>query len=156
MSRLSDRKRASRSAFPPTILVGFACNHGDNGLWRGTVEAMSIHAKEESLDLECSNGTPPRLTVGRDWLRFLRRRVPVLGGVEWYGNWCWNAYRVSIPDAATLLCAAVQSEKFTTDGARGNAACDLSDLLKANAPHALVADYLLRMAVAVYPKREAS
>lgn len=158
MSRLSDRKRASRRAFPQTILVCFACNDGDNGLWRGTVEAMSVNAREESLDLELSLGSAPRLTVGDGWLRFRRKRVAVVDWTEWYGNWCWNAYRVSIFDASVLLWAATQSRRFTCDGARGNAACELGDLIGSadGASRITMENYLLKMAVAVYPKREAS
>lgn len=99
------------------ILVSFACNHGEDGLWRGTVEAVSVHAPDgDGIDFEWSSGSAPRLTVLEDRFRFLRRLWAFDRRIPWYGNWCWDAFRVTVEDAADLLLAIRLSGKFCPDG----------------------------------------
>lgn len=152
MSRLRERKGAPRAKFPPTLLVCFACNDGDNGLWRGTVEGLSFHGRctDEYIQMDFSFQGAPRLTIGDGWLRIFRRKLPFSASVEWYGNWCWNGYRMFVGEAAVVLCEAVRSGKFSFDAASGFG-CDVSELLEADAkaPVTAVIDALSKMARAV-------
>jgi len=115
-------------ARPPTIFVAFACNDGDNGGWRGTVEAVAFTGRDnQSIDFELSRGSAPRLAVGDGWLRFMRRRLGFVSSTQWYGNWCWNGYRLYHGDAAILLKEMLRSRKFTCDGCNGEMAIALSE-----------------------------
>jgi hypothetical protein len=143
MSTLRARKRARRNQPLPLFMVGFACN-GDHGEFRGTIDAMSIGRNGDSIDFEWSSGSAPRLTVLDGAIRVFRRRFVHHGATEWYGNWCWNAYKLALPDVATLLERARFSEKFSCDGATGDAACDLSDLFEDDAPRHMIEWALMR------------
>lgn len=132
MSDIRKRKVSRRNGSSPRVRVSFACNDPDNGLFDGQVSMFSVDAGQNiSIDLD---GGEARLTVGDDWLRFMRQKVKILGGKDWVGNWCWNAYTLSLDDATRLLHAAVASGKYSTTGANGDSACDLSDALDRKPP----------------------
>lgn len=121
------RPRPSATARPQYVRVGFACNDGDNGLFTGKVEAISISRAGESLDLELQKGRASPLTAGEDWIRIFRLKLETFGSKRWVGNWCWDEYVLAVPDAARLLKQAMA--KYSSTGAEGNAACALCDLL---------------------------
>jgi hypothetical protein len=58
-----------------------------------------------------------------------RRRLQVYESREWFGNWCWNAYVITLPMAAWWLTHAVSKGRFGLDMAEGDHACKMSDLI---------------------------
>lgn len=142
-ARYLHRRRAP-AARPPRLRVGFACNDGDNGLFAGTAEALCVSRGDEMLSLDLTWCRTPRLSVGTNWIRFLQLRFPIFGSKDWVGNWCWNEYVLELPDVARLLDRAVSSGKYGCDCAEGDAACDLMDLLDADAPLHMIEDALHR------------
>lgn len=121
------RPRPNATDHPQYVRVGFACNDGDNGLFTGKVEAISISRGGESLDLELQKGRASPLRVSDDFILIFRLKFETFGSKFWVGNWCWDEYVLALPDAARLLKLAMA--KYSSTGAEGDAACALSDLL---------------------------
>lgn len=127
MSSLKQRKRSRREP-PPTIRVMIACN-GDGGIFEGRAEGITLSARGESIDLELCGARAPRFSELDDGIRIFRRKFAVLGSASCVGNWCWNAYDLSIEDASALLNLALKTGGFSCTGASGNNACRLSDAI---------------------------
>jgi hypothetical protein len=135
MSRRRLRKPPARKS-PRLLRVAFACNDGDNGIFAGRVDAISIRRNGDGLDMD--GGISPRLTIGDGWLRIFRLKLRVHGYKDWVGNWCWNEYVLEQPDVAWLLVTAIRTGKMGFDAADGEEAIKLSELVEAGAPIALV------------------
>jgi len=103
------------------IIVSFCCNNPDNGTFDGTVSAIEIHGSEGcDVTLEPSTYPAPRFswldnppkphssreTAGFKVARFRFRCAPYR---SWYGNWCWDAVKMSGIEVLRLckvLCQA--------------------------------------------------
>ena len=83
------------------IVVSVACNHPDNGGFEG--RATAIHLPDGALELETVNIAGVNFKELCGAIRIMRRRFPVLGSQDWYGNWCWNAYTMNRRDVVRLL-----------------------------------------------------
>ena len=103
------------------ITVSVCCNNPDNGCFDGTVSAIEIHGCD-GCDITLEPRTypapkfswladPPKLhdareTSGFKVARFKFRCAPFR---SWYGNWCWDAVKMSGVEVLRLcrvLCAA--------------------------------------------------
>jgi hypothetical protein len=81
-------------------VVAVCCNHPDNGQFTGRCDSVTY----DELDLVAGskgNCTFRVLPGGR--LRISRREFRFLGCKEWFGNWCWNAYRMRRKEAHRLV-----------------------------------------------------
>jgi len=95
-----------------SIVVHFACN-GDQGLFQGFAEGISIETRRGSIDLDGE----ARFTVDSQMLRFRIARIwfPFMSERQWVGNWCWNAYLMKRPQALRLI-AALRGAGWTCSG----------------------------------------
>jgi len=92
--------------------------------------------------LNCAPVAPHDISDDGEAMRLFRRRCVYNNSIHGYGNWCWRAYDIPMPDAAWLLHHAIRGEKFSCTGASGNNACRLSDALDENASLSEVTLYL--------------
>ncbi len=96
------------------ITVSFACNNPDNGLPTGKVAAVCIHGSCD-IELEGPNypepsnilrevekpvDAPDRCDRG---FKLGRYTFPCYGWTSYYGNWCWDATRMTGIDVLVLL-----------------------------------------------------
>ena len=79
--------------------IDFACNDPDNGLFDGRVSS----AMYGDIEFEAPLLDGFRFTNLGQAIRIHRRAFPVLGSIEWVGNWCWNRYKLERTDAKRLL-----------------------------------------------------
>ena len=84
------------AAWVPRAGVGLmylhvACNDPDSGVFDHRAHAINIG----SIELEAMSWTPPRFVDLGDRIRLAGKHWPIVGGKEWVGNWCWNAYTLS-------------------------------------------------------------
>lgn len=121
---MSNRKRKHARASAPTVCVALCCNDPDNGLFWERACGIIIQAGGQSIDLD---GGDVRMTITEAGIRIFRRVFPFSACQDWVGNWCWNEYWMRIDDAARLLWCALRAG-FTSTGASGDEACELSDL----------------------------
>jgi len=110
------------------VLLHFACNDPDNGVFAGRVEGVALD--NGALDLTCQAMRPPKLSVGVLTLKFGRRRWDYEHEVQWLGNWCWNGYWMSTDRAVDFLTWLHADGRFSCDGGW----VELCDLW-AEAPH---------------------
>lgn len=128
MSDLKKRKSDRRPQLD-RIRVEVACND-ERGHFAGKFEALCFAAKGERIGLDLRSGSAPRFKELPDGCIYVyRRRCDVLASREWYGNWCWNAYVITLPMAAWWLTHAVSKGRFGLDMAEGDHACRISDLI---------------------------
>jgi hypothetical protein len=112
------------------VRVYVCCNHADDGSFLGRADGLEIQRAGQTLSLELA-GNPPRFTVvSSDAIRIFRRTIVTHSQANWVGNWCWNAYTLSVPDAAWFLIRALRGGLFSITGASGHEACSLSELLE--------------------------
>lgn len=96
------------------ITVSFCCNDPEYGLWLGKVRSVQIHG-EPDIELEGPhfpdtsntfhvidkpNEAPDRCDRG---FRIGRHTFGCYGWKTWYGNWCWDATRMTGVDVLQLL-----------------------------------------------------
>ena len=103
------------------IIVSICCNDGDNGIFCGNVAGIEIHGSEGcDISLEPRTYPPPRFA----WLKeppkphdsretsgfkVARFRFRCAYYKDWYGNWCWDAVKMSGVEVLRLcrvLCQA--------------------------------------------------
>lgn len=132
---MSRRKRQKHDS--ARVMLHVACNE-DGGIFTGLAEALQIERRGETLDLDCCGRGGPRFTILDDRIRIFRRSIATFSHASCVGNLCWDAFTISVPDAAFVLCAALRSGNFSVDGASGDAACSLSELLDVGASEQLV------------------
>ena len=109
-----------------TIWVGLACNDYRNGDFTGKATAIHIG---DALELEPTllyGGLSVRR--GGDSIRLGRLKMHCFGYRTWYGNWCWDAVRIGIRDAAKLANYLKKNGWQCTGGL-----CDVCDKWEAGA-----------------------
>jgi hypothetical protein len=111
------------------ITISLCCNDPDNGNFAGTVAAIEIHGTDGcDIRLEPRRFPDPRLTmVSKMPKRFRAHRedrafriarfvFPCLGWTNWYGNWCWDATRMSAREVLRL-CRVLRHAGWHVDEA---------------------------------------
>lgn len=86
-----------------TLLVAFACNNPDNGSHGEKFEACNVCLPGESSIELTRYGHPMTIRFFDRWIRVGRRNYSSTGSIEWFGNWCWDAARVSTEGAAQII-----------------------------------------------------
>jgi len=96
------------------ITVSICCNDGDNGNFAGTVAGIEIHGADGcDISLEPRTwpspkfawlDTPPKPHDSRETAGFkvARFRFPCAHYKSWYGNWCWDAVKMSAVEVLRL------------------------------------------------------
>lgn len=105
----------ARPSVPYTGLcrIDVACNDPDDGSFAG--RAAMIHAYD-LLQLESRDMTGPTFRdLDGPFIRVSRRKFRAPGSKEWFGNWCWNAYWLEIPEAVRLLEYVRSLNAFSLD-----------------------------------------
>ena len=95
-----------------SALFHFACNDPDNGVFDGRVAL----AQYGDIELEAPNWEGFAFTVGDDWIRIHRRKFRFIASKDWYGNWCWNVYRLPRPEAKRLIATLRENGWRCTQG----------------------------------------
>lgn len=114
MSDLTRRKKGRRwQPKPSKVLIGFAVNDPDNGL--ATDECMAVDFPSTFLEL-ASNGVPRRFHTTEDSIILSGKRWPVIDWINWYGNWCWDAYWMRPDVAARFLMWLRKRDLFDAEG----------------------------------------
>lgn len=78
------------------VRIDFACNDPDNGLFAYAV--CQIHLPDQLLELGAKQWSLlsfrgcPRFAEVSGGIRLSGKTWPIVRSIEWYGNWCWNAY----------------------------------------------------------------
>ena len=97
------------------ITVSFACNNPDNGLFLGKVTAVEIHGADCSIELEGKHFPDPSNSFAEiarpegaadrcdRGFKIGRHEFGCYGWKNWYGNWCWDATRMTGVDVLILL-----------------------------------------------------
>lgn len=80
------------------VVVDFACNDPDNGNFAGKVWQAQVNGNE----IESPNGQEFAFTVIDGHIRIHRRKFAFSASKDWFGNWCWNRYWMSVPEANRL------------------------------------------------------
>ena len=80
------------------VPVDFACNDPDNGLFEGKVWMAQVDGNE----LERGAGEVT-FTETPEGFRVHRANFTVKDSKEWFGNWCWNRYWMTVAEANRLL-----------------------------------------------------
>lgn len=101
------------------IILHIACNDYRNGLPQHYADAFDFGTDAPLLCLRDGRvryrvETSPNSNKVR-YLHIGRLKVRCLGYSTWVGNWCWDAARVSIDDAARLLAYLQRSGRWTCE-----------------------------------------
>lgn len=78
------------------VRIDFCCNDPDNGLFAHAV--CQIQLPDQLLELVAKQWSItsfrgcPRFAEVPGGIRLSGKRWPIVRSIEWYGNWCWNAY----------------------------------------------------------------
>jgi hypothetical protein len=102
-----------------TIRIDFACNDPDNGNFAGRVAQIHVG---DALELVARNWNIlsfngcPRFRVDRRFIVLSGKRWPIVQSVDWYGNWCWNAYWFEPDVAADFLVWLRGRDLFQCEG----------------------------------------
>lgn len=143
-----------------TLILDFLCNNPDNGDFTGRCEAVQL--PDEAIDLHCGEwGSRAGVTLNERGkkLYFGRIAVTPLGRRTWYGNWCWDAYKLTVEDAAKILAYCKKmgwqceggwcelADKYDSDGLTAD---DLRAAFAPTKPDAVAVDAVTR------PQRERS
>jgi hypothetical protein len=102
------------------IVISLATND-EHGQDTGRVYAIQI---EDAIDLQWGErGTEPKYSIDGGLLKLSRRRFPLWGKRDWYGNWCWTGVVTDLCWAARLLNYVSQDDRWHCEGGW----CDLTD-----------------------------
>lgn len=116
------------------ITVSFCCNNPDNGIFDGRVAGVEIHGSDGcDISLEPRTIPAPRFawlddppkphdsceTAGFKVARFRFRCAPYR---SWYGNWCWDAVKMSGVEVLRLCRVLCQAGWSCSE-----AACEFAD-----------------------------
>lgn len=71
-------------------MLDVCCNDPDTGNFDGRAYGLSLGC----IELE-PRRTPPRFVLTDKGFRLAGKEWPVTASKDWYGNWCWNRYRIS-------------------------------------------------------------
>lgn len=101
-----------------TIDVGLCVNDHRNGMCAGRLLAAHFHDSETlTLQGPLDDGYCPRFRESESERAFFvsGKKFRFVSSVEWWGNWCWNLYRME-PFQATELANHLRStRKFTLE-----------------------------------------
>lgn len=78
-----------------TLYLDVACNDGDNGLFAGRAEMLSIGDAEFE---QAFCGRSPAFAELDGAVRLSGKRWRVIGSKYGVGNWCWNRYLLGRPE----------------------------------------------------------
>ncbi len=91
------------------VTLHVACNDPDNGMFTGKFDAAEISAagcdtiiRLDGPDTRIAEIRDPSCTP-KSRLRVGRLVMPLYGSREWVGSWCWDAYKILLPDAVRVL-----------------------------------------------------
>lgn len=115
MSSLKSRRGGRRTTPPPRyITIAFYCNDPCNGNFADRCEAITLPSL--ALELQASGHRSPKLRLVEPGIVLSGKHWPVVGHISWYGNWCWEAFRMQ-PDVATdFLIWLRERRAFHSDG----------------------------------------
>jgi len=95
------------------VRFDFACNDPDNGLFAHRVHAIHYClAPNEYCEIEADTRDGYVFNLTDDGIRLHRRVFKVVGGKDWIGNWCWNAYVLQRPEAKRLISVLKSSGRW--------------------------------------------
>lgn len=95
-----------------TVVLMLACNDYRNGVFTGLCDAIKVLPSwRDDLLLELA-GAAWRVRDGQGGLWIGHEHLTVARSKAWYGNWCWNAYEVSLREAARLITALCASPRW--------------------------------------------
>lgn len=111
------------------VRLDVCCNNPDNGLFAHAAEAFQVTTLDgDEVEFE-SVRRAPRFAEVPGGIRMLRHVYLTSRQVEWYGNWCWNAYWLHPQILASLLYHAKRSGLFCC----ASAPCELYENWNGNA-----------------------
>jgi len=93
------------------IRISFACNDPANGIFTGRVDGINVESLYQigstawDASLEHRHVEGVTITVDHQRNRFRIHRVwfPFVRRIPWFGNWCWEAFEMTRPQAKQLL-----------------------------------------------------
>ncbi len=81
---------------PDQIRIDMACNNPDNGNFVGCVAQIQLPNGALELTAKAWNITSfhrcPKLDESRSKIVLSGKAWPIVRSIDWFGNWCWNAY----------------------------------------------------------------
>lgn len=92
--------------------VDICCNDPDNGAFAGRAAAIQVY---DLLELTANDMLGPRFRECCDRVVLSGRHFKITGSKEYFGNWCWNAYWMSVETAVNLLASVHARGKFNPD-----------------------------------------
>lgn len=83
--------------------IHVACNNPNNGMFIGRAPELQVG----EAWFECRRARAPRFTELPDGFRLAGKEWASDRSIDWFGNWCWNAYRLDTgtKDSASILLA---------------------------------------------------
>ena len=97
----------------PSIRLDVLCNNPDNGLFAHRADGLQVTTWDgEGVEFFCQRVRAPRFVEINGGFQFMRRKWSILRSKEWYGNWCWNAYWLTVSDTIDLLARVHASGMF--------------------------------------------
>jgi hypothetical protein len=104
---LDEWKALIRKEFGPFIDLHCCCNNPDNGSFDGKLKMVELQLPDgdDGLSFDCRFGDawPAISQKGLHALRVCGVQMFLRGRADWVGNWCWNSYKLTAYDVATLL-----------------------------------------------------
>lgn len=92
------------------VMIEVACNDPDNGNFAGRAEQTQIG--DQFVELEAKREPAPRFVETPRGFRLAGKNWTTYGGKDWFGNWCWNGYWMTIPDAVAFLAWLHQRDLY--------------------------------------------
>ena len=114
MSSLKDRRGGRRGKEPPRyITIAFCCNDPCNGNFADRCEGITFPSL--ALELQASRQAPV-LRLVEPGIVLSGKHWPVVGQISWYGNWCWEAFRMQPGVATDFLIWLRKRRAYHSDG----------------------------------------
>ena len=113
MSSLKSRRGGRRARPPLYITIALYCNDHRNGAFAHCCEAITF----PSLALELvASRRAPRLRLVENGIVLSGKSWPVVGQINWYGNWCWDGFRMLTAVATDFLIWLRERRAYHSDG----------------------------------------
>ena len=109
-SRRGGRRHEQASHY---ITIALYCNDYRNGAFAHCCEAITFPSL--ALELHASRQAP-RLRLGENGIVLSGKHWPVVGQINWYGNWCWDAFRMQPLIAVNFLIWLRERRAYHSDG----------------------------------------
>lgn len=126
---MSEPDRPMPRSRKPVVRLHLACNDPDNGNWRGRTWMANLTAPTLDVDFETRSGREVRVCehAGRSGhvgaIRLAGKLFAVEGVTRSYGNWCWDAWRISPATGAAFLLWVKRRGLFRAVGYSGHLDC---------------------------------